>query len=315
MSRTQLGLIFCLSFVTLEAFGAVYLGSVFQEVDSFLVGTWVFGIAVVGSIFVTGILRRSELTAALRSIKLVLILNLYAALTWSTYFIAVQLIEPAVVFTIFSGAVPLGTVLAAWIGISEAHAPKLRLVNIGNSLIVLALLVLAGTTVAGLSGFVRGDALAALVGVVVSALSGIFTALVIVFSVRLNSRGVGPLAQFGLRFVLYTMLAFAAFMFGADKKSAAIPALDFALIVLIGLIVIALPLYLVQKAVPLIPAPMIGTMTALGPSLVFAMQLCEGRVAYSTATLFGLTIYIVGALIAALGAMRPALATQAIASS
>ena len=311
MSATRLGLIFCLSFVTLEAFGAVYLGSVFQGVDSSLIGMWVFAITVVGSVFVTAILRPAELIASYRSMKLVLALNLYAALTWSTYFIAVQLIEPAVVFTIFSGAVPLGTALASWIGIREAHAPKLQLVRVGNGLIAISILVLAGTTVAGLSGFVRGDALAAMAGVGLSALSGGFTAFVIVFSVRLNGRGVGPLAQFGLRFVLYTMLAFVAFLLGADDKGAAVPPSDLAEIVLIGLIVMALPLYLVQKAVPLIPAWMIAAMTALGPALVFAMQLFEGRVAYSTATLFGLTIYIAGALIAVLGATHPSREIQA----
>ena len=84
---------------------------------------------------------------------------------------------------------------------------------------------------------------------------------------------------------------------------------------LIGLIVIALPLYLVQKAVPLVHAPTIAAMTALGPALVFAMQFFEGRVAYSAATLIGLTIYFVGALTAALGVTRSAPATQAIASS
>ncbi|MEM9441583.1 MAG: hypothetical protein AAGA73_14140, partial [Pseudomonadota bacterium] len=175
--------------------------------------------------------------------------------------------------------------------------------------------VLAATTVAGLSGFVRGGALTALVGVVLSALSGVFTALVIVFSVRLNERGVSPIAQFGLRFVLYTMLALAAFLLGVDEKDNEVSNPDLALIVSIGLLVIALPLYLVQKAVPLIPAPTIAAMTTLGPAMVFVMQLVEGRVIYATATLVGLTIYMAGALIAALEAMRPTLANRATASS
>ena len=105
MSHAQIGLICCLSFITLEAFQAVYLGSVFQEVDSFLVGTWVFGISVVGCTLATAIFRPAELAASCRAWRIVAALNLFAALTWTTYFIAVQLIEPAVVFTIFSGMV------------------------------------------------------------------------------------------------------------------------------------------------------------------------------------------------------------------
>lgn len=304
MSHTQIGLICCVSFVTLEAFQAVYLGAVFQEADSFLVGTWVFGISVVGCTLATAALRPAELLASCQAWRIVIALNLFAALTWTTYFIAVQLIEPAVVFTIFSGMVPLGTIIAGWLGMPEAWSAKRRSVLIGNALVMLAIVLLAAITVFGLSGFVRGGWPEALLGVGLSALSGGCTAFVILYSVRLNGGGVGPLAQFGLRFVLYTLLALMAFLTGVDDKGVPMPAGDLAWIVLIGLVVIAFPLYLVQKAVPLIPASLIAAMTALGPVMVFLMQLFEGRVTYSTATLAGLAIYITGALIAVCGATK-----------
>lgn len=315
MSRTQVGLIFCLSFVTLEAFQAVYLGSVFQEVDSFLIGAWVFGITVFGTVTATAVFRPGELAASVRSVKLVGALNFFSALTWSTYFMAIQLIEPAVVFTIFSGMVPLGIVIASVIGIEEASVPRRQLVWLGNSLILGSILVLAVITVSGMSGFVRGGALAAGIGVTLSAVSGGCTAFVILYSVRLNARGVGPLAQFGLRFVVYTMLALAAFLCGIDAKGFATSDFELARIVAIGLIVIAFPLYLVQKAVPFLPAPTIAAMTALGPAMVFAMQLLEGRVNYAPATLIGLAIYLSGALIAVWGATRKNVNTQAMAAS
>lgn len=62
--------------------------------------------------------------------------------------------------------------------------------------------------------------------------------------------------------------------------------------------VVAVPLYLVPKAVQLIPAPTIAATTALGPTMVFALQPVEGRVQYSTATLTGLPVYVAGALLA-----------------
>lgn len=304
MSRTQLGLICCLAFVTLEAFQAVFLGSVFQNVDSFLVGTWVFGISVVCCTLVTAGFRPAELVASVQAWRLVVALNLFAALTWTTYFIAVQLIEPAVVFTVFSGMVPLGTVLARQIGLPEAWSPNRRLVRAGNALIFVSILFLAGITVLGLSGFVRGGTFAALAGVGLAAISGGCTAFVVLYSVRLNRKGVGPLAQFGLRFILYTLLAFSAFLLGIDDKGVETPSLDLAGIVVVGLIVIAFPLYLVQKAVPLIPASTIAAMTALGPAMVFAMQLMDGRVEHSAGTLAGITIFIAGALTAVVGAIR-----------
>lgn len=304
VSSFALGLLFCLSFVTLEAVQAVYLGAVFQDVDSFLIGTWVFGITVVGCVGATAILRPGELLAALRSPGLILGINVLAALAWTTYFIAIQIIEPAVVFTVFSGMVPLATVLAARLGMPEARGPSHDLSRTGNALILLAIAILATTTGMGLSGFVRGGTTIAILGVLLAAVSGGLTACVILLSVRLNGRGVGPLAQFGLRFILYTLVAVAAVRLGIDDKGADMSAGQIAVIVGIGLIVIALPLYCVQRAVPLVPAMTIAAITALGPVIVFGLQMVEGRVAYAPATLAGLLIYMSGALAAAWGAVR-----------
>ena len=221
MSPTHAGLICCLTFVTLEAFQAVYLGSVFQRADSFVVGSLVFGISVVGCTLATAIMRPSELLAAFRAWRIVVALNILAAVAWITYFFAIQLIEPAVVFTIFSGMVPLGTVIAGRIGLPEAWSAKSRFANTGHWLIGLSMVLLAAITAFGLSGFVRGGWSIGLLGAALSALSGGVTALVILLSVRLNRHGVGPLAQYGLRFVLYTVLAVAAFLLRAGRQGPA----------------------------------------------------------------------------------------------
>ncbi len=305
-SVSRLGLLLCLVFVTLEAFQAVYLGSVFQNTDSFLVGACVFGISVLACTLVTALFRARELVASFRSWKIVTALNIFAAITWCTYFLAIQLIEPAIVFTIFSGMVPLGTVIAGWFALPEAGVTRQKLHVTGNALLFLALLFLGGVTVFGYSGFVRGSWLAGFAGVVLSAASGLCTAFVILMSARLNGKGVGPLAQFGLRFILYTFLALAAYAIGLDDKGIEMPAFDLAAVVLIGLGVIAFPLYLVQKAIPLLHPSTIAAMTALGPVVVFSMQLLERRVDYSAATLTGLIIYMAGALLAVYGSVsRP----------
>jgi len=48
----------------------------------------------------------------------------------------------------------------------------------------------------------------------------------------------------------------------------------------------------------------IGALTALGPFVIFGLQMIEGRVAYSLATLIGLVVYFAGAMLAALGAVK-----------
>lgn len=302
---SKLGLSFCLVFVTLEAFQAVFLGSVLQSVDSFLLGAWVFGISVVGCAALTAVFRPHELVVSVRSWRIVLALNLFAAMTWCSYFLAVQLIEPAIVFTIFSGFVPLGTIFAHWCGLAEAATPRRRLVDIGNLVILASVLMLTAITVLGLSGFVRGNWFEGLAGALLSAISGVCTAFVILLSTRLNRRGVGPLAQFGLRFVIYTGLAATAYRLGLDDKGVATQPMELAWVVLIGMAVIAFPLYLVQKAIPLLHPSLIAAMTALGPVMVFLMQLIEGRVDYSSATLTGLSAYMFGALLAVYGSISP----------
>lgn len=296
MSHTQLGLLFCFAFVTLEAFQAVYLGSVFQSVDSFHVGSRVFGVCVFACTASTIIFRPNEIKISIKAWRIVLVLNVLAALTWATYSISIQLIEPAVAFTIFSGAVPLGTIVGAWLSLPEAKEAAERLSSFSSILMSISVLVLAVITIFGFSGFVRGGAIIASAGVTLAAVSGICTTFVILFSARLSRRGIGPLALFGLRFYLYTLVALAASSFGLDDKVVETSPQDFAFVVLVGFAVIALPLYLVQKAVPLIPAATIATITALGPVLVFFMQLFDGRTEYSTATLVGLSLYIIAAL-------------------
>lgn len=304
MSRYAIGLACCLAFVTLEAFQAVYLGAVFQHVDSFLFGSCVFGLSVAACTVAAAIRRPTELAVAARHWRIVVTLNVHAAATWLTYFLAVQLIEPAIVFTVFSGMVPLGTVVAGRVGMPEARASREPLSSVGNALILLSILVLGAITAAGASGFVRGGPSDALLGVGLAAVSGGLTAFVILHSVRLHHHGVGPLTQFGLRFVLYTVVALIAFHAGWDAKTTVTTPIDLAGIVAIGLVVIALPLYLVQKAVPLVPPSLIAAVTALGPVLVFLMQQFDARVQHSNATLAGLAIYVLGAMVAIRGEWR-----------
>jgi len=47
-------------------------------------------------------------------------------------------------------------------------------------------------------------------------------------------------------------------------------------------LLIAVPYYLLQRAIALVSVLMIGVVAALGPFLVFGLQAIEGRIAYST---------------------------------
>ena len=158
-------------------------------------------------------------------------------------------------------------------------------------------------TLTGYSGFVRGGFLVALAGTSLAVFAGVLSMWMLFYSYRLDKAGVGPLAQFGLRFPLYTVLALGGFAIGLDHK-ADLPSSDIALAVGIGLFIMAFPMYAMQKAVPLVPSITIGTITALGPFFIFALQLLEGRVDYAPMTMVGLIIFFAGAVLAAYGSSQ-----------
>jgi drug/metabolite transporter (DMT)-like permease len=297
------GLLWCFTFVILEAIQAVFFGGLFQRMDSFLVGGLIFGMSTLGGLAWVYARRRSQLTLALKHWQALLGLNVTAALSWIAYLLAIQLIEPAVAFAIFSGTLPLTGLAAAWLKVPYATPARSSVEVWGNLLIGVGVTALSVTTVAGLSGFVRGDVLVALFGIVLAVASGVISMAMLLFCYRMNHVGVEPLAQFSLRFPLYIVLSFAGYAVGLDHKEA-VPFSDIAFAVGIGLVIMAFPLYAVQKAVALVPPITIGAVTALGPLFVFALQFVEDRVDYAPATLLGLFVYFAGALLATYGSAR-----------
>lgn len=268
--------------------------------DSFLVGFLVFAISTTGAILWTALTAPHQLAIALRNPRPLIVANVSAAVSWIIYLLAVQMIEPAVVFTIFCGAIPLTTILAARLGVPEANGIRGSLEGLGNLLIFAGMAILAVSTLLGYSGFVRGGLVEAMTGLALAASGGVVITWMLFACRRLDRAGVGPVANFGLRFVLYVMLAGLGAMAGLDHK-ASVPLGDLLLVVAIGLLVMSFPLYAVQKAIPLVSTLTIGAIGALGPLGVFLLQLVEGRVDYAPATLAGFLVYFIGALAAAYG--------------
>lgn len=303
MSLRAHGLIWCATFVVLDAAQAVVFGSLLQRMDSLLIGLLVFGLSSAGCLAAVLWQRPGEIRAALAEPATLAWLNISTGGGWLVYLGALQLIEPAVAFTIFSGVIPLTVVAArAWMRSTDGgalHAWE----RAGLSILSLGLIALAVATLAGLSGFVRGGIGIAALGLVLSVLSGIGMSGMLLASYRLSARGVGPLAVFSVRFPLYLVLAGGGYLLGFDDKGPVAPA-DLLAAVAVGLVVLAFPIYAVQKAVSLTSALTLSAATALIPVVVLAMQLVEGRVGYSRATAVGLAIYTAGALIAATGRAR-----------
>jgi drug/metabolite transporter (DMT)-like permease len=303
MPSRHAGLFWCATFVLLDAAQAVAFGSYLQSMDSFLLGFLVFGLSSVACLATAPWYGPGQISIALADPGALARLNACTAGGWISYLGALQIIEPAVAFTIFSGAIPLTLIGAAAFGAREAEAPANRIEVAGNAIIALGIAVLAAVTLGGWSGFVRGGTAIAAFGIALSLISGALMSGMLLSSYRLSRQGVGPAAMFGLRFPLYLGLALAGFALGLDAKvPVAWPELLQAIAV--GLLVLAFPIYAVQKAVSLTSTLTLGTATALIPVVVFLMQIAEGRVPYSQATLAGLAVYLAGALVATAGRLH-----------
>ncbi|MDF1749337.1 MAG: hypothetical protein P1V34_10740, partial [Alphaproteobacteria bacterium] len=250
MSPGLQGLIWCLVFVVLDAAQAVYFGGILQKLDGFLLGGLVFGLSSIGCIVWTVLSRPQQIQVVLGNRAAVLGVNLSAAGGWMAYFIAIQVIEPAVAFTIFSGVIPLTTIAASRLGFAEAQSSRNWVEACGNAVLTLGMLLLAVFTLMGWSGFVRGGIGTGLLGLIFSAIAGVLIAMMLLYSKRLDLRGLEPVPQFGFRFPIYLVLTAIGYATGIDAK-AAVPVSDLLYAIGIGLVVLAFPIYAVQKAISL----------------------------------------------------------------
>ena len=305
MNKTTIGLIFTLVFVILESTQFVYFGGLFQKINSFLFGFLVFGLIIFICLGWTMLVNPDQLKKALSLPKQLLAINLGAVVTFTAYLVSVQLLEPAITYTISAGTMPITAYILYRLGFREGEPMRNLAEAAGNTLIFCSIIFLAIITVTGLSGFVRGDRSIAIVGILLAIVDGVFFTLILVYSQRLNLKGIGAGAVLGLRLPLYVFVTGAiAYSGHGFSHSESIGAGQLAIYVLVGFFLTIPPLYFLQKAVTMLPTLTISALTALGPFVIFALQLIEGRIHYSAITMLGLAIYVVGAIFSALGAVN-----------
>lgn len=309
MKPALFGLLWALAFVVLESTQFVFFGGMFQRISSFLFGFLVFGIIAVGFIGWAAVKVPGQLKTALAKPAPLIAANVAVVFAVGAYLLSVQLIEPAVTYTISGGVMPLTAYVAYRCGVREGEPMRNGMEAMGNSMLLIGVVYLGVVTIFGWSGFVRGDAGIAALGVLLAVIDGVMFTWVLIYCQRLDRAGVGPGAVFGLRFPLYVMFAGGFAALGFDAKEA-LPAEDVAVMVAIGLALTVPPLYALQRAIASVSTLTIGTLTALGPFVIFALQMMEGRVDYSPATLVGLMVYFVGALFAAFGAVNATVRQQ-----
>ncbi|MXZ81680.1 MAG: EamA family transporter [Gammaproteobacteria bacterium] len=297
------GLSWSAVYILLESAQSVFFGAVLQEMDSFHLGFWVFGITTLFLILGLSVFDPVQIRLCARNLPGLAACNGSTAAGWIFYLFSIQLIEPAVAFTVSSAAMPIFAIGLARLGIGEPVSLDTGRKRIGLLLIVAGILFLAGSTIVGLSGFVRGTQAAGIAGLACAALSGGAFALMLVHCKTLNDNGLGPVSVFAFRFLAYIALSAFGWLLKLDYKGP-VEAGDAATAILIGLVIMAFPLFAMQKAISSISVLLLSTITALGPLVVFCMQIFEGRVGLSGFSLAGLLTYRVGALLTVFSLVR-----------
>ncbi|MEM7194631.1 MAG: hypothetical protein AAF402_06755 [Pseudomonadota bacterium] len=303
MQTLRIGLLWAIAFILIESVQFVYFGSLFQSVSTYLFGFMVFGVISLAFITHSRISTPNQIKIALRNKKDLLGLNVVTALTFLAYLLSVGFIEPAIVYTISAGVMPIAAWLSQVLGISAKKRSVNGLELAGMLFLFASIVFLSVITIQGASGFVREGANLAHWGVALAIADGVLFTWMLVYSENLDHAGVSPNVVFGLRFPIFVLLSGMVMFSGFDPIP--VPSLNELLIILLlGLLLTVPHLFALQKSIAYVSTAAISALITLGPFVIFVLQLIEGRVAYSDATLTGLIIYAIGSALVIFGSVK-----------
>ena len=297
------------AFVALASMRDVYLGGLLQRVNPLVVAVTAFSLCTLAFLAVAFVRDRAGLAALVRHRRRLGSVNVTTALAWLSFFFALRAVEPALVQILFFGVGPLSV---TWIDRFVVGTTPVTLTTAERRLHVglLIALVFAGAVVAGgLSGLGAQPPGRALTGIALAIGGGVSISVSTVLCRTLNDAGVGPTTLLALRFPGAVVLA--ATLAVVTPGDAFVPVTPGILggVALASFLLIVLPNYVNQIGVALASPVTVRAVLAVGPVLVFALQLLEGRLSSSPATLAACLLYAVFAVAAAV-ARRRAIATR-----
>ena len=315
-NRETAGFFLSLVFVCLAAGRDVYFGALFQRVHPLAVALTAFTLCTLVFLPVALAHDRAGLTRLRAHAGTLAWINVTSAIAWLSFFHALRIAEPALVQVVFFGIGPLSV---AWIdrfvpGVAPAaRTAGERRLHLG---LLGALLFAAGVMLGGASGLGPQPLGRVLAGLALTVGGGVCISISTLLSRRVNDAGVGPATVIALRFPGAVVLAAAlAALSPADVLEGLTPA-TLGPIAGASLLLIVLPNYVNQIGVALASPLTVRAVIAVGPVLVFLLQLVEGRLPSSPATLAACVVYAVFAVASAVARRRairlaPALATAA----
>jgi drug/metabolite transporter (DMT)-like permease len=304
----QLGFLAVGAFVLCASVRDVYFAKTFQAHSPLHVAAIAFSLCTV--IFLIWNLARgpANLRALRRWPRELLAINATSAVGWICFFYALRGLEPSLVQIVWAGSGPLTITALERLGIALAAPTRLRLgERICQAGILIAIVTAAAVAVTGLSATGPHEGGVAWLGVALALVSGVSITVNALLCKRLNERQVKPEALLSVRFVGVVIVALAPF----TPTSAAWSADTASTVALAALLLIVGPLYLNQLGISLASPMTVRVVHALGPVLVFLLQVLEGRLPASAYSLAAIVLYSTSTVAAAvarqwLGGGKPA---------
>ena len=315
-NRETTGFLLSVVFVCLAAGRDVYFGALFQRVHPLAVALTAFTLCTLVFLPIALARDRAGLARLRRHARTLVWINVTSAIAWLSFFHALRLGEPALVQVVFFGIGPLSVIwidrLAPGVATAERSAAERRL----HAGLLGALLLAAAVMLGGASGLGPQPIGRALTALVLTVGGGVCISISTLLSRVVNDGGVRPATLIALRFPGAVVLAGAL---AASSPAAVADGLTpgvLPTIALASLALIVLPNYVNQVGIALASPLTVRAVLAVGPVLVFALQLVEGRLPSSAATLAACVLYAVFAVASAVARRRairvaPTLATAA----
>lgn len=281
------------AFVLSQALRDVYLAQVFRSVDVFALILATFPLMAL----VFGALAVWRDRAGLRKLRsfagLVVAMNVTTALAWTSYFFGLKFVQPSVLNALHSGFGPLTIVALGLAGASLAGQDRWRrLEGLCYAGLALSMAFLWWVVLSGESGRVDTTLTGAALGLLALTVSGVSITLSHLLAKRLNDYGVGANAVTGARYLLISAFALVVVASGARPTGIETPG-EWLWLMAFATPLIALPLYALQVGISMTRPLSAQVLRALGPVVIFALELMDPRIVWSGAALAGILAYSV----------------------
>ena len=269
----------------------VYIANIVQKIDPFFLVFLYFLITIIFFNILQLRFFKDYVCQIKSDYKDVVLLNILTLLIWSSFFVSLKYIEPAVVATIDSALGPvIMLVLARYLRPQSKvlFTEIISSVGIFISLVVLTFFSLTGRSAIG-STFLNEKIW---IGIFAAFVCGIAIVVNSLVSKRLHDRGWTAHSVMSVRFFL---LVLCAFIISHDRLSI-LSLKDFVVVLLIVFCGTIIPLYLLQVGIKLSEPITLSLLLSTGPIFTLLLQIFDPRLnnsVYTSISIFAVIFLVV----------------------